>query len=194
MADDIGFESNGVEGQDEGDGVHPMKMFSVTYKWYDKNGIDEHVTQGVVLPSGIDVKEEGAVEARVELNKRETAITVDLSYSLMFDPDAYGREFYQYTAMSYGNAHDKMKSWRSAVAKAQGSSSQNRIKYVHREATAGVSVEKDPIEGEGGKGLRAFLLGKKTNPEAMAHIELIGDKPFHEAVGGCETMPDKQYP
>ena len=176
-----------------GENLHLMKLFSVAYKWDDKNGIDSHVTQGIVLPSGIDVKEEGTIEGRVEPNKLETAIVVDMSGSLMYDVEGYSGEFYEYTAAVYNDNHDKIKAWNAAIAEAKGSSASNKIKFLHREPTCGVKVEKDPFEGEGGKGLRAFTVGKRSNPESMAHVELIGERPFHEVVGDSEAMPQKMF-
>jgi len=176
-----------------GEIIHPMKMFSVTYKWDDKNGIDEHVTQDIVLPSGVDVTEEGTVEGRVEPSKRETAITVDMTSSLMYSVREYSNEFFDYTGVRYQDSHDKVKAWKAAIAKAQGSSSANKIKFIHYESTIGVSVEKDPVQTEVGKGIRAFTVGKKGNPEAMAHVELRADIPFHTVVGSNDSMPSRFF-
>jgi len=184
-------EFDDVRSQGSDDGVHDMKTWGVAFKWDDPDGIAERVTQSLLLPSGINVKDKGAVEGRVEDNKQETKIIVDLDFSYMYKPDMYGKEFEEYTSVAYNTNHDKMKAWKAAIVQAKGSSSANHPKFVHRESTQGVTVEKDPVDSEGGQGVRAFNIGKKKNPESMAHIELLGETPFHQALDGNECMPEK---
>ena len=173
-----------------GNGTHAMKMFGISYRWDDKNGVDEHVTQSLVLPSGTDVGDGRVVEVRVGEDKDETEITVDMSDSLMYHPSKYQAEFLKYHPRVYNLDHDKMKAWNASIAETKGDSEANAIKYIHKEPTLGLSVEKDPLAEKGVDPVRVFMVGKKSNPEGMAHIELTGDKPFFNVVSGDDAMPE----
>jgi hypothetical protein len=62
----------------------------------------------------------------------------------------------------------------------KGQSEHNKVKVVHFQHTAAVTVEKEPQMEEVGAGVKLLMIGQAKNPQNVCHVELTaGESAFH---------------
>jgi hypothetical protein len=154
----------------------PVSLPTVMFPWTDGD-LCERVTQGTLLLSGCE-----AVECRIDPNGKGTTLTMDMSSSLMFDPEKYYEGH-------YGPSHPKIVAMKVAIKKIKGGSMKNPVKCTHKRGTGPTKIEKEFVD-EGGDDVRVLKFGKKKNIQMIAHMDMAGIRSGHFDHGGKNVLED----
>ena len=139
-----------------------------------------------MMLSGVSAEAGDGVKVLIDpSSQQQSVLTMDISNSLMFDAEGYLKQF---TIMKngtevprYGQFSSKLTAMDVAVSKQfKGQSGHNKVKVVHFQHTAAVTVEKEPQMEEVGAGVKLLMIGKAKNPQNVCHVELTaGESAFH---------------
>jgi len=175
--------------------VETCELPGVVWAWDD--GKLSHVSQGQTLLSGVDIDKPGAVEGVVGSNGKQTIIAMDMTDSLMYHVEAYNAYFKDAAGdVLYDDKHAKTAAFAKAVADAKGDSVNNKMMFIHKEETYGITVDQElvpqtvrnPDGSFSEKAVKAFQVGNKHNPQNMVHLEMVGAK-----TGFWANDPKKGY-
>jgi len=169
---------------DETEKVIEVHLPAITNKW-TKRG-EERASQSIILLSGVSSEAGDGVKVLVDpSSQQQSVVTMDISNSLMFDAEEYLKQFTiqknGVAQLRYGEFSSKLTAMDVAISnKFKGQSAHNKVKAMHYQHTAGVTVEKEPEMGEVGAGVKVMRIGKAKNPQGVCHVELTaGQISFH---------------
>jgi len=161
-----------------------VQLPAVSNKWVKRG--EERCSQTIMLMSGVSSSAGDGVKVLIDPNsQQQTQVTMDISNSLMFNAEEYLKQFTVkkngVDQPRFGEFSSKLTAMDVAVAKQfKGDSAHNKVKAVHYQHSAGVTVQKEPHKDEVGSGVKVMQIGKARNPENICHIELTaGESAFH---------------
>jgi len=161
-----------------------VQVPAISNKWIKRG--EERTSQSIILMSGVSSSAGDGVKVLVDpTSQQQTQVTMDISNSLMLNAEEYLKQFtVQKNGVEqprFGEFSSKLTAMDVAVSKQfKGESAHNKVKAVHYQHSAGVTVEKEPHKDEVGSGVKLMQIGKVRNPENVCHIELTaGESSFH---------------
>jgi len=161
-----------------------VQVPAISNKWVKRG--EERCSQTIMLLSGVSSSAGDGVKVLVDpASQQQTQVTMDVSHSLMLNAEEYLKQFTVkkngVDVPRFGEFSSKLTAMDVAIAKQfKGESVHNKVKAVHYQNSAGITVEKEPHKDEVGSGVKLMQIGKARNPENVCHIELkAGESSFH---------------